>query len=90
MPLYEFRCDACEGRCEALVDAGTESVECRLCHSPRTVRVFSAQAPSFSLVKSPRDKREQERRNAQLHQHTKADFKARRRRARQARDKGGG
>ena len=82
MPIYEFRCDGCGGRFEALVDAGTESVECRLCAASKTRRVFSAQAAPMNLVKSPGDKRKQERKNAQLHARTKADFKARRRRGR--------
>ena len=93
MPLYEYRCAACDGRFEALVDAGTESVDCRLCGAGETTRVYSAQAPGFSLVQSPGDKRRQERANTELRRRTKADFKARRRRAREQRGggtKGGG
>jgi putative FmdB family regulatory protein len=36
VPIYEFRCGACGERFEALVDAGTETVECRLCGSLAT------------------------------------------------------
>jgi putative FmdB family regulatory protein len=88
MPIYEFRCEGCGGRFEALVDAGTESVACRLCEATETTRVYSAQAAPMSLVKPPGEKRRQERRNAELHSRTKAEFKARRRRARDSR--GGG
>ncbi len=85
MPIYEFHCDACGERFEALVDAGTTGVECRICAAPRTRRVFSAQAAPMKLAKSPGDKRKQERKNAALHARTKADFKARRQRARDVR-----
>lgn len=81
MPIYEFRCEACGERFEALVAAGTESAECRECGSARTVRVYSAQAAPMSIVKTPAETRKQERRNAQLRERTKADFTARRRRA---------
>jgi putative FmdB family regulatory protein len=90
MPIYEFRCDGCGGRFEALVDAGTESVACRLCDAAETTRVYSAQAAPLNLVKPPGEKRRQERRNAELHSRTKAEFKARRRRARDSRGGGGG
>ena len=85
MPIYEFRCGRCGGQFEALVDAGTQSLRCRLCDAPATERVFSAQAAPMSLVRTPAEKRKQERRNAKLHARTKADFKARRQRARDAR-----
>jgi putative FmdB family regulatory protein len=75
VPIYEFRCGACGERFEALVDAGTETVECRLCRSPDTRRVFSAQAAPMSLVKSPGERRKQERANQKLRADTKARFK---------------
>lgn len=90
MPIYEFRCERCGGRFEALVDAGTESVGCRHCEAPATERVYSAQAAPMKLAKTPGEKRKQEGRNAQLHARTKAEFKARRRRARDARRGQGG
>jgi putative FmdB family regulatory protein len=85
VPIYEFRCGSCGERFEALVDAGTETEECRLCAAPGAVRVLSAQAAPFSLVHTPGSARKQEARNAQLRTKTKADFKARRRAARDAR-----
>ena len=89
MPIYEFRCRACDLRFEALVDAGTRSVACRGCGAAETERVLSAQAAPMSLVKGPGAARSQERNNAELHRRTKADFK-RRRRARDARQGGDG
>ena len=83
MPIYEFRCEACGERFEALVDAGTESAPCRVCGAHGAGRVLSAQAPPFGLVKSPGAARAQEQRNAKLRDRTKADFKARRKRARE-------
>jgi putative FmdB family regulatory protein len=85
VPIYEFRCQACGERFEALVDAGTDAVECRLCGAATAERVLSAQAPRLAHVKSPAATRKQEQRNAQLRERTKADFKAARRRAREAR-----
>jgi putative FmdB family regulatory protein len=81
--MYEFRCGECGQRFEALVDAGTESAVCRECGARGAARVLSAPAASMHLVKTPREARKQERRNAQLRDRTKADFKARRERARE-------
>jgi putative FmdB family regulatory protein len=89
VPIYEFRCEACGERFEALVAAGTDSVECRSCGSGRTERVLSAQAPPLHIVRTPRDTRTQERKNAQLRDRTKAEFKSARQRARERRAKGG-
>ena len=83
VPIYEFRCGACGERFEALVDPGTESVECRECGAAGAARMLSAQAPPFGLVKPPGEARRQEMRNAELRRRTKADFKARRKRARE-------
>jgi putative FmdB family regulatory protein len=85
VPIYEFRCDRCGERFEALVAAGTESQRCANCGAEAAPRVFSAQAAPFGLVKSGGEARRQESRNAQLRQRTKADFKARREHARDAR-----
>jgi putative FmdB family regulatory protein len=82
VPIYEFRCGTCDQRFEALVDVGTESAVCRECGAEGAVRVLSAQAAPFGLVKPPGAARQQERRNAELRKSTKADFKARRERAR--------
>jgi putative FmdB family regulatory protein len=88
VPIYEFRCEACGERFEALVDPGTESAECRVCGAAGARRLLSGQAPRLAHVKSPGATRAQERRNAQLRARTKADFAARRRRARQTREGG--
>ena len=90
MPIYDFECDECGTRFEALVGAGTASVACRKCGSERTHRRYSAQAAGFQLVKSPGAARKQEGRNAELKKRTKADFKRRRQAAREARAKAGG
>jgi putative FmdB family regulatory protein len=83
MPIYEFLCAACGERFEELVAAGTESASCRACAARGAERVLSAQATPFRLVKGPGDTRKQERRNAELGRRAKADFKERRRRARE-------
>jgi putative FmdB family regulatory protein len=88
VPIYEFRCEACGERFEALVDAGTEAADCRACGAAESRRVLSAQAAPLAHVKSPGATRKQERRNAQLRERTKADFAAKRRRAREARRSG--
>ena len=85
MPLYEFRCDRCGERFEELVAAGTDSAPCQNCGAEGAVRVLSAQAAPFGLVKSIGAARRQEGRNAELRQQTKADFKARRQRAHDSR-----
>lgn len=89
MPIYEFRCEACGERFEELVAAGTSSRPCAACGSRRTERLLSAQAAPSKLAKSPGERRKQERSNAKLRERTKADFKARRRRARADRSAGG-
>ena len=80
--MYEFRCDACGERFEALVDAGTTSEQCRICQAPEATRVYSAQAAPFGLVQSFGQARKRERANAVLHTKAKADFKAKRVQAR--------
>jgi putative FmdB family regulatory protein len=82
MPIYEFRCEACGARFERLVAMGTLTLPCPDCGSERTDRVLSAQASPFNMVKSPDAARRQERRNAELRQRAEADFKSRRKRAR--------
>ena len=83
MPIYEFRCGACGERFEALVDAGTETIACRICGSEQTQRLFSAQAAPMHLAKSGGELRRQERANAKLRTETKQRFKEARRRARE-------
>lgn len=89
MPIYEFRCHSCGERFEALVEAGVGSVGCRACGSVETVRALSAPAAPMSHVRSGAAKRAQERKNAELRSRAKAEFKARRRSAREGR-KGAG
>ncbi len=84
VPIYEFRCDSCGERFEALVGAGTESVDCGICGAGESKRVLSAQAAPMSHVRSGGAARAQERANAQLQARARADFKAKRDRARQA------
>jgi putative FmdB family regulatory protein len=84
VPIYEFRCGSCGERFEALVDVGTETEECRLCGAPGAERVLSAQAAPFGLVHTPGAARKQEARNTELRKNAKADFSARRQRARDA------
>jgi putative FmdB family regulatory protein len=82
VPLYEFECERCGARFEELVDAGTASVACRSCGAEGTRRLYSPVGPPLKVVKSPGDKRKQERRNAALRAGTKRRFKETRRRAR--------
>ena len=89
MPIYEFDCEECGAGFDDLVAAGTEHSVCPECGSERTTRRFSAPASHFKLVKSRGDARKQERRNAKLRADTKARFKESRRRAREAKGKGG-
>lgn len=89
MPIYEFECQSCGERSEALVDLGTETIDCRHCGSPATHRVLSAQAPSMRLVKSRGDTRKQEASNAGLHETAKDRFKEARRKQREKRSGGG-
>jgi putative FmdB family regulatory protein len=90
MPIYEFDCAACGERFEDLVPAGTVSAKCKHCSSEETRRVLSAPMPTWRLVKTPGSARQQEIRNAKLHTDTKAKFKESRRKARDAKAKGGG
>ena len=61
MPIYEFRCDRCGERFEALVAAGTETAECRQCGAEGATRVLSAAAAPFALAKTGGEARRQER-----------------------------
>ena len=90
MPLYEFVCGACGERFEALVEVGTEAAECRACGEPGAPRVLSAQAAPMGLVKTPGERRKQERANARLRSETKARFKQARERARKQSRPGSG
>jgi len=91
MPIYEFECEECGARFEELTSVGARPA-CPTCGSRQTKRRYSAQAPMSRLVKSRGDARKQEAKNAQLHAKAKSDFKAKRQRARAAKQaqKGGG
>lgn len=89
MPIYEFDCSDCGRRFESLEPVGTESVACPDCGSQRTARAFSAPGAPMRLVKTPTGARRQEAKNAQLNASAKARFKEARRRAREARGRGG-
>lgn len=82
--MYEFRCRACGERFESLVAVGTDAAPCPACGAEGAERVLSPQAAPMRLVRTPRENRRQEARNAQLRRRTKEAFKARRRRAREA------
>jgi putative FmdB family regulatory protein len=90
VPIYEFRCPSCGARFESLVPAGTTAAECPECGNEETERVLSAQSAPMKLAGSPGSRRTQERKNAQLNQRAKADFKEQRRKARETRSGGGG
>lgn len=83
VPIYEFRCDTCGQRFEALVEVGTRSLPCRVCGAAETARVLSAQAAPMGFVRSGPANRAQERKNAELRGRARSEFKARRRRARE-------
>lgn len=88
MPIYEYRCGACETAFEKLVTPGDGPAACPQCGSGDVERKLSAPAAPAQLVKSPGEGRKQERRNAELRKRTKAAFTERRRRARKQRGTG--
>jgi putative FmdB family regulatory protein len=89
MPMYDFDCDACGERFEALVSTDTHTTECPLCGSGETRRIISTFGTPWRFVKTPGAARQQEVRNAKLHSDTKARFKDTMRKVREAK-KGGG
>jgi putative FmdB family regulatory protein len=88
MPIYEFRCPACEARFEALAPAGTETEPCRECGASEATRVISMPAAMPKLVRSGSGVRRQEEKNRRLHEQTKSDFKAKRQSSRAKAKKG--
>lgn len=89
MPIYEFRCGVCGERFESLAAVGTTTARCRNCGAGDAKRVLSPQAAPMTLVKTPAARRKQEAANAKLRERTKAEFKARRKRARERQGGGG-
>ena len=73
--MYEFQCEGCGERFEALVPLGTEAQDCRVCGTPDARRVLSEPAPPLRLVKTGAQNRRQEAKNRVLREKTKADFK---------------
>jgi putative FmdB family regulatory protein len=47
VPIYEYRCTACDERFEELVPAGSESPACTACGSNEVERLFSAFATEW-------------------------------------------
>lgn len=90
MPIYEFECQQCGESFDDLVPAGTVHGTCPNCGSEETRRRYSAPMSTFKLVKTPGAARQQEVRNKKLHADTKAQFKARRQKAREAQKKKSG
>ena len=83
MPIYEFRCDRCDSRFEALAPVGTETQTCTECGAEGAQRMMSLPAEMPRMVHSPAANRRQEDRNRKLREKTKSDFKERRKRARE-------
>ena len=46
MPLYDYRCEACDHEFEALVRGSAESVACPRCRATRSQRQLSVPAPA--------------------------------------------
>lgn len=61
VPIYEFECDACGARFEALVDAGAEAETCRECGAEGARRRFSSFATSRQLTANQRRRLEDKR-----------------------------
>ena len=81
MPIYEFRCDECGARFEELVPVDGRAERCPQCGAERPARVLAPPAPALHLVRTPRETRKQERKNANLRDAAKARFKESRRKA---------
>jgi putative FmdB family regulatory protein len=62
MPMYEFECDSCGERFEALVDVGTSEQECRICGAEGAQRALSAPSPPARHPLGERRKLEEKRR----------------------------
>jgi hypothetical protein len=74
MPIYG-------SRFEEVVPVGGAVERCPECGAENPQRVLSPQAAPFHLVRTPREARKQERKNAKLRETAKARFKEARRRA---------
>jgi putative FmdB family regulatory protein len=84
MPLYDFACEACEERFEALASPG-EAPPCPACGAAETRRLFTPIAPPPKLGLRGRAARESDARRAEREFGRKEAFKAERRRKREER-----
>lgn len=48
MPLYEYRCEKCESRFEALVLSSEDEISCPKCESTNLEKLFSAFGVKFT------------------------------------------
>ncbi len=84
MPLYDFACDACDERFEALAKPG-EAPPCPACGASGTRRLFTPIAPPLKLETRGRAARESNGRRAEREHQRKEAFRAERRRKREER-----
>jgi putative FmdB family regulatory protein len=82
MPLYDFACDGCDDRFEALARPG-EAPPGPACGSTATRRLFTPIAPPAKLGLRGRAARESDGRRAEREHHRKEAFKAERRKKRE-------
>jgi putative FmdB family regulatory protein len=82
MPLYDFACDACDERFEALSSPGA-TPPCPACGAPRTRRLFTPIAPPLKLGLRGRAARESDGRRAEREAKAKEKFREERRRKRE-------
>ncbi len=82
MPLYDFACDACEERFEALAKPG-ETPPCPACGAEATRRLFTAIAPPLKFGLRGRAARESNSRRSEREAQKKEAFKAERKRKRE-------
>jgi putative FmdB family regulatory protein len=82
MPLYDFACDACHERFEALAQPG-EAPPCPACGRAETRRLFTPIAPPPKLGVRGRAARESDGRRAEREVKRKEAFREERRKKRE-------
>lgn len=82
MPLYDFACEECDERFEAMANPG-EAPACPACGAPRTRRLFTPIAPPLKLGLRGRAARESDGRRAEREAQRKEAFRAERRKKRE-------
>lgn len=82
MPLYDFACDACDERFEALAKPG-ETPPCPACGAASTRRLFTPIAPPLKLGLRGRAARESDSRRSEREAKAKEKFREERRRKRE-------